>query len=243
VTSEIGNLRETWRWGVPVWRDGGAYPECDTTPLSGWRWQFLRRRQDYREDWLLHFDRAYRHLIAAFAGSPLSEGMLSWEDHFSRAVSVPEIADKYGTRSILLDPAIEYLSPGLFRPRGGILRAASKTAFQEYEHEMIMPYLFDLKEPLAGQLKAAEVHLGRLRDELGMVPEGRRRQVRKWPLYLRVLDARDAGATFDEIGAQLICADPESTVEEYDKQAALEPKVWAKKKHEQALVVAFNFPA
>jgi hypothetical protein len=34
VTSEIGNLRETWRWGVPVWRDGGmAFPAAHRTKL------------------------------------------------------------------------------------------------------------------------------------------------------------------------------------------------------------------
>ena len=61
--------------------------------------------------------------------------------------------------------------------------------------------------------------------------------------YLQVIDARDAGATFDEIGDALISADLESSQDKFDRKAGLEPKAWAKVQHEQALEVAFNFPA
>ncbi len=38
-------------WGVPDWRNASAYPTADTTPERIWRWEFLRRREDYRNDW------------------------------------------------------------------------------------------------------------------------------------------------------------------------------------------------
>src|SRR4051794_14862574 len=38
-------------WGVPDWRDASAYPDPATFSESRWRWEFTRRRKDYREAW------------------------------------------------------------------------------------------------------------------------------------------------------------------------------------------------
>ena len=39
-------------WGVPDWRDPAAYPTADELDDLEWRWEFLRRRHGYRQDWL-----------------------------------------------------------------------------------------------------------------------------------------------------------------------------------------------
>ena len=39
------------RWGLPDWRETGAYPSSAGTSDARWRWEFLRRREDYRELW------------------------------------------------------------------------------------------------------------------------------------------------------------------------------------------------
>jgi hypothetical protein len=72
----------------------------------------------------------------------------------------------------------------------------------------------------------------------------------KWPLYLRIIDARDAGETWQIIGRELLELDPDPTpedlpVDEYDEQinhsgsatAAKARQVW-----EQAQDLMFNFP-
>lgn len=39
-------------WGVPDWKDARAYPAPDALTTCEWRWQFTRRRPDYRDLWL-----------------------------------------------------------------------------------------------------------------------------------------------------------------------------------------------
>jgi hypothetical protein len=39
------------KWGIPDWRDGSAYPTPEKMSDRAWRWEFLRRRDDYRRDW------------------------------------------------------------------------------------------------------------------------------------------------------------------------------------------------
>src|SRR4051812_23718438 len=112
----------------------------------------------------------------------------------------------YGTGSLLIDPAQSEYAFNLFRQSGGILQFASEVHFETLRQNMVVPYLFDLKKPLADQFKAAEKHLRKLQAEFDIVPPDRRRQVSKWPRYLQVIDARDDGATFEEIGDTLIGA-------------------------------------
>jgi len=141
-----------------------------------------------------------------------------------------------------LDPAQNDPLINLFTPVNVIVRYRSKGEFERRERERLALFQFDLKRPLPEQIRAAERHLNRLQKDRGPVPEGRRRQISKWPKYLQVIDARDDGATYEEIGETLIGADPTASQGEYDKLTGLEPKVWAKAQHERALEVAFNFP-
>jgi hypothetical protein len=46
----------TNQWNVLDWRDASLYPvplpESDDSDLPQWRWEFLRRDEEYREHWL-----------------------------------------------------------------------------------------------------------------------------------------------------------------------------------------------
>ena len=183
-----------WRWGVPDWRDTASYPRPDTARLGRWRWEFLRRRHDYREDWLLHFERNYCRSNAVYGGLPCPAGVRSWEEHFAYSVNVLEIGMRYGTGSLLIDPAQSECALNLFHRSGGVLQFASEEHFEILRRDMVAPYQFDLKKPLANQFKDAEKYLRMLQKEHEIVPESRRRQVSKWPRYLQVIDAYDDGA-------------------------------------------------
>jgi hypothetical protein len=64
--------------------------------------------------------------------------------------------------------------------------------------------VFDLNRPLGEQLRKAEAKLKIVQVELlGSALDWRRHQ-NKWPLYLRVIDARDAGETLESIGLQVL---------------------------------------
>jgi len=43
------NSRE---WGIPNWRNENEYSYLENASDLQWKWEFLRRRKDYREDWL-----------------------------------------------------------------------------------------------------------------------------------------------------------------------------------------------
>lgn len=190
-------------WGVPDWRDGAAYK----TNLSKtqWRWEFLRRRNDYREDWLLHFERSFRRSVARFRNIPVRPGFGSWEKFFSTSADMPGCLEKYGMPD-LLDPSSKVSSFGLFgvsAPHGVSHAHAREETFDPYENGKLL-MAFDLHRPLPEQLREAKGLLELYQAELYGKPEGGRDHVSKWATYLRVLDARDAGETFEAIGMALL---------------------------------------
>lgn len=188
-------------WGVPDWRDGDAY-EAELS-MAQWRWEFLRRREDYRVDWALHFEPSFRRNAEAFRGLPVPSGVASWDDHFSAIAEMPGCREKYGT-AYLLDPSLKAPNPGLFvvqAPYG--VRYASEETFDKNEAGGQKLMAFDLRRPLPEQLRKAKDYLERLQAELHGKPDGKRAHIGKWPTYLRVLDARDAGETFEAIGTAL----------------------------------------
>jgi hypothetical protein len=51
-------------WNVPDWRDASAYPKPDALDETLWRWEFLRRREEYRRDWESCYRETYEHNLA-----------------------------------------------------------------------------------------------------------------------------------------------------------------------------------
>ena len=197
----MGNLN----WGVPDWRDASAY-EIARSPRQ-WRWEFLRRRPDYREDWLKHYEPGYREALAIYRDIPLPDGVTSWEEHFSGFASYPDSAWKYGIAP-LIDPSRACSEFELWQvsqnehPR--YLDFASRDRFREMKDGGYRVVVFDLNKPLGEQLRKAEVRLKQEQNgALGGVLD-RRRHERKWPVYLRAIDARDAGETLESIGLHVL---------------------------------------
>jgi hypothetical protein len=50
-TNNISPEEYRRKWGVPDWRDEKAYPLPKNMADNAWRWEFMRRNADYREDW------------------------------------------------------------------------------------------------------------------------------------------------------------------------------------------------
>jgi hypothetical protein len=73
-------------WNVPDWRDASAYqnPDALTRPdeelilyddrFTYWRWEFLRRRQDYREEFNTHAGPTYAYESARAKAAPQWKG-------------------------------------------------------------------------------------------------------------------------------------------------------------------------
>jgi hypothetical protein len=194
-----------WNWGVPDWRDPAAYDIPRS--LRQWRWEFLRRRPDYREDWLRYYEPGRREALANFEDEPLPEGVSSWEHHYSGFAIYPDSAWKYGIAP-LIDPSRACSEVELWQcfqyEHPYFLHFASRERFREMEDTRRTVVVFDLNKPLGEQLRKAELKLKRLQaNKLGSVSD-RRRHEQKWPVYLRVIDARDAGERLETIGLRVL---------------------------------------
>jgi hypothetical protein len=114
---------------------------------------------------------------------------------------------------------------------------------------------FDLTEPLDAQLDRAKKGLQRAQEaflkEIGFTDRLKQKAARRqrkdmWPLYLRVLDARDAGASYEMIGRKLKGLDDGdiAQISHIDGDRLLSQlenaRIDAKKWHDAALKVANN---
>jgi hypothetical protein len=54
-------------WGIPSWLDQRAYGDTKRWSEYRWRWEFIRRRQDCREDFLAHKDGTVRFYEKIYA--------------------------------------------------------------------------------------------------------------------------------------------------------------------------------
>lgn len=196
-------MNATEKWGLPDWKNSDAYPGAEDLTDREWWWEFTRRRPDYRALWESSEknDWQYDTVLAAdvdwlrvnFEMSRLfdptksySEWVLS-QNYWPCNGSFGPSNDPFASSESTDDELAAY---------GKILR---EHQIQLAENAGYINYRFKLNEPLGPQLKRAEQHLATIQDELyGPTPTARYRRD-KWPLFLRCLDGRDTGATYQEI--------------------------------------------
>ncbi len=182
--------------GVPDWRDENAYPGEDELTNDEWRWEFLRRRNDYRED----FARPDESYIEESKGR-----------YFERVYFVGHPADPTRSVKAMKTKKSDTSDPfsNLFPPTFDItfldtdLKALYGDPFTgELPRGKAQPYHLDLRVDLTHPLRPQFRRLYRFAkdDQASWQPHVRRPRPNKWPLYLRVLDAYDAGAKLREIG-------------------------------------------
>lgn len=199
-------------WGLPDWRDEKAYAVPSNAHIFYWKWQFTRRREDYRAAW----GEAWEH------------------KHPELKRRAPDTAahpdsGKYGM-FYLANPALPEYSKGTFQPLPGTSEhhIAEYDDFMARRDEGFVSIEFDLTKPVKEQLERAGKVLAREAREYGA--KERRQHVVKWPTYLRVLDAREDGQTWDTIAHEVL------------KYTRNEPQA-AKQVWDAARQLMFNFPA
>lgn len=201
-------------WGIPDWRDESAYLNQDGNTLWGvWRWEFVRRHSDYRK---------------------------TYEDFASRSFSSDEEKD---AESLRLARPIRYTR--MYDPRsseiheiemhyssGVIMHNAHPSKFNydpvihpPERHIVLMSFNVDM--PIEEQIEAARGHLTWVQKRAYGKKIEFRNEPSRWPLYLRVLDARVAGASWTEVTSIM--------------PAAYQTKENARSVHKQALGVQDKF--
>jgi hypothetical protein len=185
-------------WGVPDWRDQASYPTLDEMDQVGWRWEFLRRRHGYRLDW---------------CRDPGEFGV-SQARYFQDVYGIAPPADPLQSVRQLLKkaesfrPSKEALFPSGW---GHDFRFVEERLSGRYasfdELSRIIPpephwydvYIrMDLRQELQPQFAVLLKLFKRIRR-----PRAVRQHPHRWSLYLRLLDARDAGASYADCAAIL----------------------------------------
>jgi len=214
-------------WGLPDWRDAAAYGDVDAWPVYRWRWEFLRRREDYRTDFDRLAGQTYEREKAArcnIRGTPQEIAYLKAK---FASMGPPLTPDQPGFSALDFDDEYlslyrKYATSGLLNPRtsdqpDNLLRRFD-TAGAEIPYRVgrstatlhgkpidslpiwagQMAILFDLERPLPEQIESARKLLRNAQNDFCGKHVQKRPRPDKWLTYLRVLDARESGATWAE---------------------------------------------
>lgn len=197
-------------WGTPDWSDDPFwYGDTEKWDINRWRWEFLRRRDDYR----LAFESALsKHPELLDIRSPdnmptdrveedlfYHRGMRAWPFRHPDAEEF-ELSEFF-------DPIVsDWMGGGPWWPETGLLCGAF-----EGDKEGLISFTFDYSRPIKPQLNQAEELIEEFRsyhwydlekEEFKPVKNTKTRQD-KWLTYLRLLDGRAAGASLSELAEVL----------------------------------------
>lgn len=161
-------------WGVPDWRDGSAYPRGDDLTLRQWAWEFLRRDPDYRLDWT---EDTGKELSRGVTPDQIPERRRHWR--------------KYGLKRPL-DPTKRVADPPFIRRSPRVYNGPADLTLTLGANEMAI--IVDLSGSVEDQLKEATAALQSRKADARIHRD-------KLPTYLRVLDARLAGASISKIAS------------------------------------------
>ena len=217
-------------WGIPDWRDAPSYSffenwegMYDKNQIDKkMRWEFLRRREDYREAYFsaLSEQKAPFEHQGEIRSPGLHGGRMKvanafiGNSSFGREIAWP-FAHKGAAKYKLLefyDPAFDNFGFELMWQDSPIANVANdelKRANRPSESHIISEkkasVLIDLTQPLDAQWEQIKsILLGAQSAVLGLDDFKKYRDHRKkWPLYLRALDAKQAGASLSEISGIL----------------------------------------
>lgn len=203
---------------LPDWRDDAVYTEKLTD--RQWRWQRLRRQQAYQELWQRHCeDDDVVRFVEVRDGRTR---VVAEPDHESTAVYKTlwcNGAADSGMRC-LMDPAIGTLPAAIEQSLwnnsrsnisdiSSIFRSNSPPTAEEWRRlrERLLSdvalVVFDLRFNIQEQFDIERGWL-KVHQRMGHLTPVRRRQHKTlWRTYLRVLDARSAGAPYREIAESL----------------------------------------
>ncbi len=195
--------------GIPDWQDAANYGRTHEWNLDRWRWEFTRRRNDYRHD----FAQALEEI-----GQPVWEAADITAEDLIRLRGIRSLpffhfnAKKYGL-SEFFDPHLsDWTGMGpqwshtglLFGPVDGVEGEMNWNGeVKETPAPHLVSFTFDLSRPLAPQIEEVKADLtlsqGFYLEETGNEIEATKLHPAKWLMYLRLLDAKEGGASLSRM--------------------------------------------
>ena len=207
-------------WGVPDWRYAAAYERYLVPAPMEWRWQFMRRRPDYRKLWekwhSIHKNRCAKEEKPFDPDAnylPVddpNELRLEYEIHVlynpKKDFSAEELERYYCSKKSLsflpIHMVLKYAKER-FESDGAevfddLIRRMEKRDAALLE-QGIYGYSFDVSRPLGPQFEDARNYLASVQKYQFGKQITTKPHYDKLLLYLRALDARTCGATYAEI--------------------------------------------
>lgn len=172
---------------MPDWRDPEAYAYTEGLHVHEWAWEFLRRNPDYRAAW-------EKYQVAAAKGFGASWGVTTRfgiSDPVDPAIPAPEgVPDWLET----VDSVLDQITDEEYVERYG----------DGAPDDLKEIFIFDVGRPIKPQLEIAAAWLRQAQqDALGKILEAPKVRRDNLVLYLRLIDARDQGASIGERGRKL----------------------------------------
>lgn len=206
----------------PNWMEGGTYPQPESLNDTFWRWEFLRRRADYRQDWEKYYQATYEYDVAC-ANDPkyptrYRQKVVS-PDHPAFKARMPNSLEKYHL-SGLPNPAISKPWMLSFDSNYGRIYFGQGPDWLGGGEEISLclsewrvAAVFDLKKSLLPQLDKVKTDLLEWQEYQVGRNLDRRKSRDEWSLYLRVLDGVELGVPFREIGHRLLDIEDDDVAE------------------------------
>jgi hypothetical protein len=177
-------------WGVPDWLDAARYPSYSGASAgSAWAWQFLRRNREFRLFWLAKVSRLP---TAGMSQADFDE--IGW-----RVAGNHEARERFGLVTWPPDPRFREAQLIINRPPVVVLLAddfvapAPRPALEQTE----IAFVIDAARPLEIQTQrvheVARNYQAFLKQNRALDVKSSRRRFDKYLLYLRLIDAEDAG--------------------------------------------------
>jgi hypothetical protein len=184
---------------MPDWKNPKHYSVA--LSRARWAWEFMRRNAEYRNDFM--------QVAQAWKQVPRSGRNYRGPE----AVDVDQLARDLGLKwkqlGPIADPANDatplFFVAGPIEPDGEQVQAFYETIDMSDRSEQLREFAtltFDLSRPLPEQLRRAAILLRKRKATVPSIKPARS-SVAQWRFYLRVLDAKQAGAGTDEIIAAI----------------------------------------
>lgn len=214
--------------GVPLWKNSGKYSDSESRTDSQWRWEFLRRRPDYREAWVNNFEKEQAYFDELDA-----QGLLDNRERYrSIGSSFTVICEPFHVSRIdapwLEKPQNNFWNPtygwslGTLSENVPIDSLVATSKLREERGQVL--FAFDINRPFEEQIQKVRAHFESHQRELHGQPLTKsRHHKRRWATYLQTIDARDQGATFEDLYIEIELSN--LSTNEYD--AALEKNLAA----------------
>jgi hypothetical protein len=223
-------------WGVPNWLDQHAYGDTKRWSENRWRWEFIRRRQDSRQDFLAHKDGTVRFYKEVYAKIDGYSGRILRPDEPGFVARVPGCYERYGL-AYLPNPAIgdQPFQTIMFRKRGPPFLMDAEEEINSRFKTTEAVVIFDLTAPIGDQVEGArEMLKSQQQLKLGHIVHRGKKHPTKWLTYLRTLDAKENRASLTKIATGVLGWTKEHT--------RTDPAQWARDTVKQAEALCFNWP-